>query len=128
MLKVYYISVPQKREIDAPVKILKNRELVSRSEPCNDYNTFGFEQPQNLHINKFKQLKEVTFKFRGSDRVVTKPSGVERKMHAQCQMIVSILRDVNSLLAAIEREVGVAGLHVEFSGIGCFMQLDSLFK
>lgn len=58
---------------------------------------------------------------------MTKPCNVDWQRQSLSWMRVSILYDLNSLLAAIERKAGVIGLHVEISGKGCSTQLNDLF-
>lgn len=58
---------------------------------------------------------------------MTKPSGYERQRESSSQMIVSVLRGVNSLLGELQLEAGVPCLCVEFSSNECSMQLNGFF-
>lgn len=69
----------------------------------------------NQHIRTSKLPKESWFRFLSSNRVMTKPGDVERKIQRLSQMTLSPLRGGNFLRTAIERESGVPGLHVDYS-------------
>lgn len=56
-----------------------------------------------------------------------KPGGVERRSQPLSRMRASILRDLKSLLVAIEREASIPGLLVDFYSGGFSMQLNGLF-
>lgn len=58
---------------------------------------------------------------------MTKHSEDEEQRRPLNQMRVSILRDMNSFLASVDREADIPGLHVYFSGNGYSMQLYGLF-
>lgn len=58
---------------------------------------------------------------------MTKSGGVERQRISLSQMKVLILSDVNALLAAIELDAGVPGIHVDIFSKDCFMQLNGPF-
>lgn len=77
--------------------------LILVSVLGKNYEIFGFGPIQNLHLGMSKLLNECTFKFISSDRVIVKPSGVERQRRSLSQMRVSILHRANSLLAATVR-------------------------
>lgn len=102
----------------------EDSQFVSTSILSKVYDIYGFEPLQNLDLGIFKLLKECTFKFIGSDRVMKMPDVVEKQSHPLSQMRVSILHGINSLLVAIDREAGVPGIHADFSIKGCSMQLN----
>lgn len=57
---------------------------------------------------------------------MTKHSGVERQRQSLSRIRVTVTRDVNQLLAAIEREADARRLLVGFSSKGLFTQLNGL--
>lgn len=66
-------------------------------------------------------------KFRGTNRVIKETSGIKGQRQPLSQISVSILRGLNLLLAAVEREAGVPGLHMDFSRKSCSLQLNVVF-
>lgn len=85
----------------------------------NINNIFGFESYHNPHLGISKLLKEFTLKFLSSVRVVTKPSAVKEQRKPLSRIIVSILGDMNSLLAVLDWDAGFSGLRVDFYSKGC---------
>lgn len=92
------------------------------------YNSFGFEPLHNLRLGIPQLLKEYMFKFPRSDREMAKIGNFERRRQPLSQIRVSILRIVNSLLAAINREPSISGLNVDFSTKGCSVHLYGIFQ
>lgn len=59
--------------------------------------------------------------------MMTKPDAFEKQRQPLSRIRLSNLHAVNSLFAVIERESGVIALYVDFSSIGCSMQLNGLY-
>lgn len=106
---------------------LKDSLFASTSTLGNNYDIFGIKPLQNLQLGIYALLNGWIFKSFGSDKVMTKPYGVGRQRKPLIQIKLFILRGVNSLLTAIDRDAGVPALHVGFSNQGCSVHYNALF-
>lgn len=107
--------------------VLEIAQLASTSLLCTVYNIFRFELLHELHLSVSKLLKDCLFMFIVSERVMSKPDGVERQRQPLSRLKVTILCGTNSLLAAIDQEAAVSGPQVDFSAERCSLRLDGLF-
>lgn len=106
----------------------ENSELGFTSVLDKVYNIYGFEMLHILHLSIPMPLKECTFKFLVSLRLMTKPGSVNEHRKPLSQMRLSILRSVSPLLVAIEQDTGVTVLRVDFSNNDCSIQLNGVFQ
>lgn len=108
------------------VFFIEDSQLESTSVLGKVHDILGFKHLLHLHLDVSKLMKECTFKFLVSNRVMTKLGAVVEQSQLLSQMRVPFLSGVNSLLAAINRDAIVPGLPVHVCSKGCSMPLWGL--
>lgn len=91
------------------------------------YDIFTFEPLHNLHLGISKLLKNCTYNLVSSKYPAKFSTSKTAKQSAICSKKTAILSGCNTLLRAIERDSGVSGLHVDFSGKDASSCLNGIF-
>lgn len=108
--------------------ILEDLQFALTSLQGKLYNLFGVEPLHDLHLAKSELLNRYVFKFPGSERVLRKLGGVLQQRQPLSRMSASILRGINSLLAAVDQNADVPDLLVDFPIKIFSMRLNDLFQ
>ena len=95
--------------------------------PNSLYDIFTFEPLHNLHLGISKLLKNCTFNLISSNYPAMFSTNKNAKPSVIRSKKTSILSGCNTLLRAIERDSGVSGLHVDFSGKDASSRLNGIF-
>lgn len=92
------------------------------------YNIFEVKPLHNFHFGTHKLLKESTFKFLGSDRVVKKRDRVLEQSNPISLMRMSPTLPVNPLHVVDDRDAFIPGVHLDVSSNGYSVYLNDLFQ
>lgn len=124
------MNVNERLEILFFLKIhvfVQNLQLVWTSILKTAYYIFHFESLYDLHFGISKLFSESLFMFICLNRLTPKPDRAEVQWQPPSIKRVLILGAVNSLAAAIDRNLGVPGEYVDLSSKGFSEKLNGLF-
>ena len=106
---------------------LEELYCVGNIVPNDAYSIFTFEPLHNLHLGISKLLKTCTIQLLSSDDLYTHPTKNSRQQRKFSSIKNKVLRSCNALLAAIEAQFPIPGVHVDYSKKESSVQLNGFF-
>lgn len=102
-------------------------KLVHEILLTSAYSMFTLRTLHNIHFRLSKLMKEHTFTYLSSDAIRSPPGKIVHERRPLCTIRMSILRGVNSILAAIKQNWSLPGLRIDFLHRYSSLKLNGVF-